>query len=452
MKNITMGKRLMVSFTIMILLNALVCYCAVTTFDQMLSMPNPEYYAKAAKTAVSIIGLIIIIFGAAVEMSILKVSKASFERVTEAANKISRGEVDVKLEKLNNDEFGVLMDAMNEMVAGIREQAEVAEQIAHGNLTVDITPRSDKDVLGKALKELINDNNRMFGGIRESSMQVMTGADQVASASQSLAQGSTEQASALEQINASIDEIAEKTKVNATQANDANELVQDAKQGAVRGNAQMQEMICAMNEINQASENISKIIKVIDDISFQTNILALNAAVEAARAGEHGKGFAVVAEEVRNLAAKSSSAASETAEMIEDSIRKVENGAKLAEETAAALDEIVAAVDKIVSLISSIAVSSSEQATAVAQIDQAINQVSQVVQTNSATSEQCAAASEELSNQAHKFKEMIGKYRLRAEYNDGIYYGSSNTYSAYSSGRVDDNERIISLGSGFGKY
>lgn len=452
MKNVTMRKRLLVSFTVMILLNAVLCYCAVTTFEQMAASANPSQYAGTAKFVISILGLANILFGLFVEWSILKVSRISFASVTEAAKKIARGEVDVKLDKFYNDEFGVLIDAMNEMVDGIREQAEIAEQIAHGNMAVDIPLRSDKDMLGKALQDLIHDNNQTLSGIRESSMQVMSGASQVASASQSLAQGSTEQASALEQINASIDEIAEKTKVNATQANDANDLVHNAKQGAMRGNAQMQEMISAMNEINQASENISKIIKVIDDISFQTNILALNAAVEAARAGEHGKGFAVVAEEVRNLAAKSSSAASETAEMIEDSIHKVENGAKLAEETAVALDEIVAAVDKIVGLISNIAVSSSEQATAVAQIDQAINQVSQVVQTNSATSEECAAASEELSNQANKFKEMIGKYRLRTEYGDSMYYGSSNSYSSYSSGRIDDNEKIISLGSGYGKY
>ena len=157
-------------------------------------------------------------------------------------------------------------------------------------------------------------------------MQVTTGSEQVASASQSLAQGSTEQASALEQITASIDEIADRTKVNAAQANDANTLVHEAKSGAVRGNAQMGEMIEAMHEINSASENISKIIKVIDDIAFQTNILALNAAVEAARAGEHGKGFAVVAEEVRSLAGKSAQAASETAELIEDSISKGSKG------------------------------------------------------------------------------------------------------------------------------
>ncbi len=451
MKNVKIRTRLIVGFTVLLILNILVCYCGITTFRQILNADDPEFYANSARIAIIVIGVISFGFGLLVEYSIVRIIRVSLDTATEAARKIARGETDVKMDKLYEDEFGILIDAMNEMVAGIREQAAVAGEIAQGNLAVSITPRSDKDELGKALQMLIVDNNRMLGGIREASMQVTTGAEQVASASQSLAQGSTEQASALEQINASISDVANKTKVNAEQANEANLLVKDAKQDAVRGNAQMKDMIQAMNEINQSSENISKIIKVIDDISFQTNILALNAAVEAARAGAYGKGFAVVAEEVRNLAAKSSSAASETAEMIEDSIRKVENGSRLAEETEKALDEIVEAVDKIVGLISHIAQFSNEQATAIAQIDQAIGQVSQVVQTNSATSEECAAASEELSNQALKFKELVGKYRLNEGYRESAYYASEMDYSSYQS-ELDENEKIISLGRGFGKY
>ncbi len=457
MKSVTIRTRLIVGFSILVVLNILMCLLQIQAMGQIMKAPDPHSYARGAQIFVVVLGAFSTIFGLYIEWSIVKIVRVSMEKITDASKKIALGDTEIKIEKERDDEFGVLADAIQQMIVGARSQAEVAEQIAKGNLNVSITPRSDKDLLGKALRDLIEDNNRMLGGIRESAIQVTTGADQVASASQSLAQGSTEQASALQQVNASINEIAEKTKANAAQANETNALVQDIKKDAGRGNARMKDMIHAMNEINQSSENISKIIKVINDISFQTNMLSLNAAVEAARAGEAGKGFAVVAEEVRSLAARSSSAASEIEEMIEDSISKVKNGSKLAEETEKALDEIVGAIGRSVSLISNIAQSSNEQATAVAQIDQAISQVSQVVQTNSATSEECAAASEELSNQAMRLKETVGNYTLDSRYtfggDSGSYYGASTGgYTPSYSSESDENEKIISLGSGFGKY
>ena len=389
------------------------------------------------------IGLVTIVgLGVHVSRSI----RLSLKQIVKAIKIVGEGGVEVDLKKTCNDEFGEIIDALLETVEHIRSDAQVAYRIAEGDLSMTVTPKSDIDVLGNAFNKLITDQNHILGNIKEASMQVTTGSEQVASASQSLAQGSTQQASSLEEITASISEIADRTKVNATQANNANELVHEAKEGAIRGNAQMGEMIDAMNDINNSSENISKIIKVIDDIAFQTNILALNAAVEAARAGAHGKGFAVVAEEVRNLAGKSAQAASETAELIEDSISKIAKGSKLAESTAKALETIVGNNDKIVELISNIALASNEQATAITQIDQAIGQVSDVVQSNSATSEQCAAASEELSNQAHRLRELIANFKLQS-YNQPYYRETS-----FLEEEKMDNESIISLGRGFGKY
>lgn len=373
--------------------------------------------------------------------------------MTDAADKIALGEIDVEIKKYYNDEIGQLADSMKKMVENIKNQTKVTQEIAAGNLLVEVVPASDADVLSLALKKVVDDNNEALGSMKEATMQVSSGAEQVASASQSLAQGSTEQASAIQQITASIDEIATRTKVNANDANEANQLVNGAKDGALRGNERMSEMIQAMFEINESSENISKIMKVIDDIAFQTNILALNAAVEAARAGQHGKGFAVVAEEVRNLAGKSAQAASETAEMIEDSIKRVAKGSKLAQDTADALNDIVKAIDQIVTLTGSIATASNDQATAVTQIDQAISQVSIVVQNNSSTSEECAAASEELSAQALKLQEMISTYRLRENTYNHKQYSQPEQKKTETAGFIETaNAPMISLDDGFGKY
>ncbi|MBD5468712.1 MAG: HAMP domain-containing protein [Lachnospiraceae bacterium] len=432
---------------------------ARTELEQLTALLHNESEESESRTASTLVIMEWILIGAAAVAVLIAILYATaliknitipVKKLVEAASKLAKGDVDVDCTKINNDDLGALMDEFAEMVKETKTQAQIADMVAKGDLTIQVNPRGDKDLLGTALYRLVKDNNEILGNIKESTMQVTVGSEQVASASQSLAQGATEQASALQQVTASMDEIAERTKQNASQASQADELAHSVRAMAISGNDQMKSMISAMNDINESSETISKVIKTIDDIAFQTNILALNAAVEAARAGIHGKGFAVVAEEVRNLAAKSASAAGETASMIEDSIHKVNNGTKIAEGTAQALDEIVVSIEKVVNLISTIATASNDQATAVSQVDQAIGQVSQVVQTNSATSQQCAAASEELSNQAAMLRSMMANYKLNTsskQSNFGVPAETSSTFSV-----ANPNEQIISLSGEFGKY
>ncbi|SHH96830.1 methyl-accepting chemotaxis protein [Clostridium grantii] len=273
-----------------------------------------------------------------------------------------------------------------------------------------------KDEFGivmNSFKKMTDKLNEVMTSINLSSDQVLIGANQLSNSSMALSQGATEQASSIEELTASMEEIFSQTKLNADNAKNAKEYAKEAKNNASTGSIQMKKMLQAMSDINESSNNISKIIKVIDDIAFQTNILALNAAVEAARAGQHGKGFAVVAEEVRNLAARSANAAKETTEMIEGSINKVEDGSKIANATADALNKIVDGVSKVADLVGNIANASSEQAVGVEQVNLGIAQIANVVQTTSATSEETAAASEELSGQASLLKEHASIFKLK---------------------------------------
>ena len=449
MKDMKITTKLTIGFIIIGALLVISVYTGYTTAAEIINVENPEKYLSnyAMFTAVEVVVMAILMLGISIYMT--RLIRNSLRQISQATKEIAIGRVDVKLEKHNNDEFGELIDEYQELIDNVRYHASVAEEVAAGNMTIDVIPKSDKDVVGLSLKKLVSSNFEALSHVNDAAYQVMTSSSQVAGASETLAQGSTEQASAIEQITASIGDIAEKTKKNAADADRASELVEHAIGEVKRGNTDMREMVVAMQDINQSSESISKIIKVIDDIAFQTNILALNAAVEAARAGEAGKGFAVVAEEVRSLAEKSAAAAAETAELIEDSIAKVGTGTKIADETASALGAITEVVQQCAAIIENIAGASNYQATAIDQINQAIEQVSQVVQNNSATSEECAAASMELSNQANRMLEMLSVYNLGKHSGMGVSMGRS--VAGYGN-LAERNEQIISLNGGFGKY
>ncbi len=314
--------------------------------------------------------------------------------------------------------YRALVDGLNEILEAVIRPSEEARaclsEMAQGNLTVGMKGqyKGDHAKMKEALNNTLSTLNELLEQITIGADQVSDGAVQVSDSSQSISQGATEQASALEETTASITEINQQTRKNAQNSVEANKLANKSKSSAEVGNTHMQQMLVAMNEINNSSNQISKIIKVIDEIAFQTNLLALNAAVEAARAGVHGKGFAVVAEEVRNLAQRSAKAANETTELIEGSVLKVQNGTKIANQTAEALNEIIGEISKVSVLVDEIATASEEQVEGIEQTTSALGQIDQVTQSQSAAAEQGAATAEQLSAQAIQLKQILGKFQL----------------------------------------
>lgn len=368
-------------------------------------------------------------------------------------NELAEGNLKITMDGDFKGQHGKIKHDMNQTIEFLRAYVEeithTLEEMSRGNFDLEITNLYCGDFLAikKALNQIAASLSTTLYDINVAASQVDIGAQQISDSGQALSHGTTEQASSIQELTASIEEVAAETKRNAQNANEANELAINVRSNAEVGNTQMVKMVAAMSEINDSSHNISKIIKVIDDIAFQTNILALNAAVEAARAGQHGKGFAVVAEEVRTLAARSAEAAKETTGLIEGSIDKVEVGTKIADETALGLAEILKQIEKVTDLVGRIARASNDQASEIAQINQGIEAVSQVVQTNSATAEQSAAASEELSGQAEMLKQMVDAFKLKNTKNQ-----PARPVTDYSESLVLPQSEIILDNLDFDKY
>lgn len=367
--------------------------------------------------------LVVILAGAAVfGVALSKSIAAPMEECARRLKLLAKGDLESPVAEIDaKDETGMLGKATAEIVDTIRgiitDVTEGLGNIGNGNLTADTKhPQlyiGDYKALADGMYLIMERLSETMTQISQASEQVNAGASQVSDGAQALSQGATEQASTVEKLSGTLTETSKKIEQNAVYASDARGEVEKVGKEIAMSNDDMKEMIGAMGQISEKSNEISKIIKTIDDIAFQTNILALNAAVEAARAGAAGKGFAVVADEVRNLASKSAEAAKTTENLIEETVTAVEKGSQIVQETAKSMETVVGGAKSITSVIDQIAVESRTQADAIKQVQVEVEQISDVIQTNAATSEQSAAASEELNAQAQNMKQLVSKFQLR---------------------------------------
>ena len=332
---------------------------------------------------------------------------------------LQEGNLDINLEYEANNELGdlasILRNSMKVIEDYIHDIDHIMAQFAQGdfNVTPSVKYIGDFQMIEQAIGSFTTTISSAIGSIGRAEHQISGNADQLSSSSQSLAQGATEQASAVEQLYATLDELSKNAARNVEMANEAqNDAKKTGEQVSISG-SQMEEMVAAMKDITQTSHKINEIIATIENIAFQTNILALNAAVEAARAGSAGKGFAVVADEVRSLAAQSDEAAKETKELIGESVHATEKGSHIVDEVSMTLQKTLALVTKSNEAIGSIADAINGEAQSIKQVTDGIGQIAEVVQTNSASSQETAAVSEELFDQVRLLREETGRFQLK---------------------------------------
>ncbi len=390
----------------------------IPTLDWYLAITANEadVYAPLKKQlwTTAALALISLIIGLALIWYLVHDFTSPLKQTVEIMQRIGTGDITQRLHLTRKDEFGDMARSIDAHVDHLENGVVSAlQKMARGDISFSAEPASQADVVGTALSATLNGLNDLIITVQRSGEQISVGSSQVSDTSQELSQGATQQASALEEISSSMQQIGSQVQHNAANAANASNLAHETKSAAEKGNDSMKSMMAAMEEINESGVNISKIIKVIDEIAFQTNLLALNAAVEAARAGQHGKGFAVVAEEVRNLAARSAKAAQETTELIEGSVKKAGNGVQIATVTAEALQEITSSATKVTDLVNEIAAASKEQADGISQISQGLNQIDQVTQQNTARAEEGAATAEELSSQSAELLSMLQRFQIK---------------------------------------
>lgn len=396
--------------------NALIEYCStkVTT-------TSAEAIKKSNRDSLINLFLVIatVIFAIITGYSIIHSIMLPIRSLRELAVKVYDGDFSAKLEYHSENEFGKLANDMEKTIVRwisyMKEVSYILTEISNGNLRNVVKNEyiGDFKEVEVSLNTITNSLNKTMLEISKSSIELSNNSEHVAKQSQFLANGAEQQAASIEQIFSTAIEISNKVEINLTNSENATEASNIAALEVDRGNKQMESLIKAMAQINNSSDEISRIIKVIDDLAFQTNLLSLNAAIEAARAGEAGQGFAVVAAEVKNLAEKSSEASKNITQLINNSINAVKNGISIADETAHTLETIVSGTRKATEFTNIIVETTKQQSSSILQLKLGVEQVSSVVQENSASSQESAAAAEELSKQAQKLDKMVKKFQLK---------------------------------------
>lgn len=388
------------------------------------AMTIPHFDQEKNQLLFALILSEVIIFILVQVINFVRISNAlkPLKKISEVGKEVAGGNFDVEIHYPHKDEIGELSGSISEVIGRSKkivfDLRDRLDAMAGGNFTENLESEEyvgDYAPLLESLKHIQEDMNRTLQEVHASSVQVLSSAEQVNTGAQSLSQGATEQASSIEELSANMQDISQSIQASTKTAGDAYKLQGEAGVAVLQSNEKMEEMRKAMDDITAKSNEISKIIKTIDDIAFQTNILSLNAAIEAARAGAAGKGFAVVADEVGNLAQKSAKAAQNTGLLIEETIEAVEKGAKITEETAESLNSVSKSTEEVNTLIEKISAASSKDLEGITSLNQGLQQISSVVQANSATAEQSAAASEELTGQANKMNELVERFQLKEE-------------------------------------